>query len=348
MDEIGSTAKRLGNKAFVLTGTSAWRAAGDRIVQSLQAENLDFVKTEFQGFCCPESIDAYSASFSASGADFIIGVGGGKVMDTAKGMAYRTGANLILAPTSAAQCACCANVIILYDQNGDPLPYSWQLVHSAEAVFVDTDILVRHCPPRMLAAGVADAIAKVPEIAFLRRITDDWKQVLLADYSYMIARTVYEMYEKVAVKAMEDAARHQITKEVDDVITANILLTGLSSTMAAGTRQIAFPHNIYYAICKHFKPQQLKYMHGEMVSSGLLLQYAINGEAADHLPKCQALLRAIGAPTTPMDLGIVMDEANRSILLDYCKNAMPYLTADQTADAAHWMQKLWTLPASAI
>ena len=45
-------------------------------------------RVEFGGECSPEGIDRVAASASESGADAIVGIGGGKTIDAAKAVAH--------------------------------------------------------------------------------------------------------------------------------------------------------------------------------------------------------------------------------------------------------------------
>ena len=341
LSKIGEEASKIGKKAFVLGGKTSLLVAGDRVQSSLSTAGIPYEVSEFSGFCSPERIDVYSEHFRKSGADLVIGMGGGRAIDTAKGVALRTGAPFLLAPTSVAQCACCANVIILYEENGDPMPKAWNLDHSAAAVMVDTDIIVRHCPVRMFATGIADSMAKLPEIEFLRANTSDWREVFLTAYSYQMAENIYQLYLEKAAAAVEDVKAKRLTPVVEDVITANVLLTGLSSALASGTRQIALPHNIYYAICQHYKPQQAKYMHGEMVSLGLAVQFLVNGAAQAKVRECVDLLRIIGVPVVPEDVGLEASGELVETLLDYCVSQMPYMDTSCVKTAKAAMEQLW-------
>ena len=141
LNSIGSFAEKIGKKAFIISGSTAWEVAGERISDSLKKAGLAFEVVFFKGFCTLSHIVSLFERFQQSDADFLIGVGGGRVIDVTKGVALKSGASFVLAPTSVSQCACCANVIVMYEDNGDPSPSALHLDHSASAVIVDADIL---------------------------------------------------------------------------------------------------------------------------------------------------------------------------------------------------------------
>ena len=153
--DIHIFAKRIGKTAFVICGNTAWSVVGEHILSSLRSVGIKAIVAPFKGFCTMSHIDLLYEKFHQSGADFLIGVGGGRAIDVAKGVALKSGAPFILVPTSVSQCACCANVIVMYEDNGDPSPTALHLDHAAYAVIVDTDIIVRHCPRHRRCNGKA-------------------------------------------------------------------------------------------------------------------------------------------------------------------------------------------------
>jgi len=138
-----------------------------------------------------------------AGAEVIVGVGGGKALDTAKCVADDMNARVVTVPTSAATCSACACMSVIYSEDGDILSNAF---HHREpyVVLVDMDILTRHCPPRMLASGIADAAAKYPEIAFSLEPSWDWEKSVLSFAGLTLAKFNWEVFEQKGAKAVRD------------------------------------------------------------------------------------------------------------------------------------------------
>lgn len=341
LDKAGEECRLLGKKAFVLGGKTALGIVHDRLEASLAEKGISCEFEIFSGFCSPEKIDAYTELFLKSGADFVIGVGGGRAIDTAKGITYRTNACIMCIPTSVAQCACYANVIILYRDNGDPLPYAWHLIQPVNVILVDTDIIIRKCPVRMLSTGIADSMAKLVEIDFLRTMLPAWSENFLATYSYQMANNIWQLNMQHAKRACIDAANGLITPEVEAMICMSLMLTGLSSGLAHGCRQIAFAHNLYYATCIYCKDIQQKYMHGELVSMGLPLQMMLNRAKQEDIDRLIQFLYDIGAPVYPKDIGFAPTAEIIEDMLSYCYEHMPFLSEEDKNIMNKGMFKFW-------
>jgi len=186
---LGVELKRYGAKrAFILGGRTALSIALPRFEAGVRAEGINFLVEEFQGHCTLKKCAEVREKAEKYGADMIVGVGGGKALDAAKLVADDMGLGAITIPTQAATCAAFAVLSVVYSDEGDVL---YSLFHDREvqSVLVDTDIIATRCPPRMFASGVADALAKYPEIAFSMDFAMDWEKTVLPSTALALFET---------------------------------------------------------------------------------------------------------------------------------------------------------------
>jgi glycerol dehydrogenase len=218
---------------------------------------------------------------------------------------------------------------VIYSDSGDVL-YSFFHEREILAILVDTDIIVNHCPPRMLASGIADAAAKYPEVAFSMEYAKDWEKSVLPSAALAMSKFDWEQFESKGAKAVADARTHRISEEVEDCLCAAIALTGTVSSLVSGGRQLAIAHTFYDSVCKNFKAQQKKFLHGEIVSVGIRLQMCVNGLGAKEIDEAERFLSSLGAPVAMRDIEIDPTPGNIEIIYKYIVENMG-LTED-------WMQ----------
>ena len=319
---LGLELKRHGAKrAFILGGRTALSIASPRFEAGVRAEGIDFFVEEFQGHCTLKKCAELREKAERYGADMIVGVGGGKALDTAKLVADDMGLGVITVPTSAATCAAFAVLSVVYSDEGDVL---YSLFHDREvqSVLVDTDIIARQCPPRMFASGVADALAKYPEIAFSMDFATDWEKTVLPSTALALSKHNWDLFLGRGKKALDDIAAKTVSVDAEDVLCAAVALTGTVSSLVSGGRQLAVAHSFYDSVCKNFKAQQKKFLHGEIVSAGIPLQMLVNGMDAAQIEKVVAFLRSIGTPVSLRDLDIEPSAANVDAIFTYIKTTM--------------------------
>ena len=143
-----------------------WLIVGDKFVlgfaeetlrQSLTDAGLALEIAPFGGECSQNEIDRLRAVAEKARCGAILGIGGGKTLDTAKALAHFMRLPVAIAPTIASTDAPCSALSVIYTDSGEFERYL-MLPKNPEMVIVDTRI-VAGAPARLLAAGIGDALA---------------------------------------------------------------------------------------------------------------------------------------------------------------------------------------------
>jgi glycerol dehydrogenase-like iron-containing ADH family enzyme len=97
LDLLGEETGRLGNQGVAIVDTFAQSAYGDELQKSL-SKGGSFSLETFQGECSDEEIERLSGIAQEANAKVIVGVGGGKALDTSKAVGHRLGLPIAIMP----------------------------------------------------------------------------------------------------------------------------------------------------------------------------------------------------------------------------------------------------------
>ena len=113
-----------------------------------------------------------------------------------------------------------------------------------------------------------------------------------------MSKACHETILSKGVNAKKAAELGLCTKDVEDVIEANTLLSGLGvqNTSCAGAHSIAEGITVL--------PPCAKLLHGEVVAFGVLVQLIVEGAPAEEIDELYDFYNQVGLPTTFADLDI--------------------------------------------
>ena len=119
------------------------------------SEILIFVR--FSGECTKKEIERLRTIYHTHSCQVVVGIGGGKALDTAKGVAFYENCPVISVPTIASTDAPTSAIAVTYTEehifDGNLI-----LSKNPDIVLVDTDIIM-NAPVRFLVAGMGDALS---------------------------------------------------------------------------------------------------------------------------------------------------------------------------------------------
>jgi glycerol dehydrogenase-like iron-containing ADH family enzyme len=206
------------------------------------------------------------------------------------------------------------------------------------AVIADPEILICQ-PPRLLLAGVFDAMAKFLEIKH-RYCPADTSYSLGLDYAYVMAARSYEELSRKTADCLEAIQKGEVNEAFEQTVYTLIAATGAISGIARGSNQTALGHK-FYEITRALYPAESKsYLHGELVGVGLLLQNEYNGER-ERNAELLAFMKKYGLPHSPESAG-VPKEALPAFYDSIMKSSAMHDTAPEEAEKLHQsLEYLW-------
>jgi glycerol dehydrogenase len=273
---------------------------------AIQFESDGILLEEFNGECCEKEIRRVSDIVTGSKINVIVGVGGGKAIDTAKIVADRAGIAVIIVPTIASTDAPCSGCAIIYSDQGVFESVYYQKINP-QVVLVDMNVIA-NAPARFLVAGMGDALSTWFEARSCDR-TQSMNEC--GGYSTLaglnLAKLCYDtilQYGKAAKMASEN---HIITPALHHVVEANILLSGIGFESAG----LAAAHSIHNGLSA--LDQTHSFYHGEKVAFGVLTGLHLTDASPAEMDKVYAFCEAVGLPTTFAEIGL--DQTDENMLM---------------------------------
>lgn len=294
LKKLGSYVSKLGKKPLVLVSKSGLDRVKDVVKESF-AEGTELTFEIFNGECSKNEVNRLIELLN--GSDVIIGIGGGKILDTAKATAYYAKIPVVIVPTIASTDAPCSALSVLYTDEGVFDQYLF-LPANPNLVLVDTDI-VSKAPARLLVSGMGDALATYFEARATKASnggTCAGGQITKA--AFALAGLCYDTLIEEGLKAKLAVEQHVCTPAVEAVIEANTYLSGIGfeSGGLAGAHAI---HNGLTVLseCHHM-------YHGEKVAFGTLTQLVLEDASTEELEEVIDFCLQVGLPVTLEDIGI--------------------------------------------
>jgi glycerol dehydrogenase len=295
--------KFLGSKGLII-------ASGTAINAILPRQNPDrgLVSVEaFRGECCEKELSRLSDLIRLNNIDIVVGMGGGKTIDTAKIVADRAGIPVIIVPTIASSDAPCSGCAVIYTEHG-VFESVYYLKMNPQVVLVDTEIIV-HAPVRFLVAGMGDALATWFEA---RSCDSSGSPNVCGGYSTLTALTLaklcYDTLLEFGSEAVASCQNHTITPALERIVEANTLLSGIGFESSG----LAAAHSVHNGLS--VLPETHTFLHGEKVAFGVLTGLHLTNAHPVEIERVYSFCREIGLPTTFSDIGVM--DINRERLME--------------------------------
>lgn len=297
MKKLGTYAKTMGRHALVLISAGGKKRIGDLVEKSLAAESMALTFELFGGECSKPEIDRLTQMMAETGCDLVIGIGGGKIFDTAKAVAYYAKTPVIICPTIASTDAPCSALSVIYSPEG---VFEEYLLFPANPnlVLMDTEIIAKS-PARLTVSGMGDALATYFEARATKASDSTTCAGGKAGLAAMaLARLCYDTLIAEGPKAKLALEVGACTPAVEKIIEANTLPSGIGfeSGGLAGAHAI---HNGFTVL-----EETHGMYHGEKVAFGTLVQLMMEDAPEEELEEVLDFCCAVGLPVTLKQLGV--------------------------------------------
>ncbi len=310
LTELHPLIELLGNQGLLLASPSV----KDKVLPQCQVDpSAKTIPIElFRGECCEDEVARLSALVRQKHVDVMVGMGGGKTIDTAKIVADRASIPVIIVPTIASTDAPCSGCAVLYSNDGVFDSVFYQKTNPA-AVLVDLSIIAA-APARFLVAGMGDALSTW----FEARSCDRTRSANECGGSSTmvglhIAKLCYETLLAHGVAGKIASEMHVVTPALERIVEANVLLSGIGFESAG----LASAHSIHNGLTA--LPETHSFYHGEKVAFGVLAGLQLTDASMEESAAVFSFCESVGLPTTLADIGL--GNAGREKLMKAAANA---------------------------
>ncbi len=298
IQKAGSYLNHLGKKTMLVGGKTALSIAGDVIKASLEREGVEVLgPTWYGGECSWENIDHLADLLHAAQVDYVIGIGGGKAIDTVKGAAFKLNLTVATVPTIAATCAAWTPLSIIYSQEGHYLDSS-RKSQQPSWILADSDI-IGQAPCRYLVSGMGDTLAKWYETDVAVKKAGYNAATMSAHSLSLLCKKMIQDY---GPDAMASCTAKNPSDSLDQIIDAIIAVSGMVSDLGGDSCASAAAHPIAAGLTLIDEVHQ-RY-HGEVVAFGVLGQLMLEGKEYEVVDDYLSIATKLDLPMTLSQLGL--------------------------------------------
>ncbi|KIL51405.1 hypothetical protein KP77_09170 [Jeotgalibacillus alimentarius] len=340
VDALGELEEKLKirgiNRVLLLSGVKSWESSQDYFSPF---HEITYHHEYYHGECTIEEVQRVSSLATEFGAEAIIGLGGGKVLDITKAAAVASNIKTVLIPTLASNCAPWTPISVMYDSDGTMTHYD---IHPAgvDLLLVDP-VMLTAAPVALLRAGIGDTLAKWYEADVqIGRMQNPLPALEVAHFT---AKKCADIMFEYGEQAIADA-KNQVSSEAFIRVTeAIMMLGGMVGGFGDQYGRVAGAHAIHNGLTS--APESHHALHGDKVAYGILVQLILE-EKHEEMLRVQSFYQKLGLPSSLNDLNIpahrIDDIVARSVNPNETIHVLKDrpITAKETADAIEYLEKL--------
>lgn len=256
-------------KVAVYFGTGLMDMFGEAVISSLQNSELELLTTEEIDDVDIQDI-IHKAFSIEKDAEVIIGIGGGKVLDAAKYMAFLRKLPFISIPTSTSNDGfSSSNASLMIEGKKTSvnavMPFG---------IIVDIDV-IRSAPEKFLYSGIGDLVSKITAL-YDWQFEEQMGKTIMDDFAVMISKKAVNSFVRTEFKTIKDDF---FLKELVDSLTMSGIAMEIAGDSAPSSGS---EHLISHALDKLCEKPQL---HGIQVGVATYLMSKVQSHRAERVTK---------------------------------------------------------------
>ena len=289
--------KVFGGSALLTCTSGSKNRHGEKIAAICEHSDCEIETVTIGGETTLKEIDNVIDAYNNGSFDVIIGIGGGKALDTAKAASDVLCCPLIIVPTAASNDAPCSALSVIHDENGAVTELR-TTKRNPDVVLVDTNILI-DAPERLFVAGMGDALATWFEANACRKsgaVTLAGEQS--SDIALTLSKLCYDTLINRGHSALNAVRAGLVNDDFDSVVQASIYLSGVG--FESGGVAAAHAINDGFSACA----EAAHLYHGEIVAFGVLSMLMLEAADSDTVDTVLNFMLDVGLPVSFKQLRI--------------------------------------------
>lgn len=325
-DSMAEVCIPLGKRALIVGGETALSKSIHKLKKAL--ENFTIIDTVVYGKECTRTkVKELYERYIKADVDFVVGVGGGKALDTSKCLADMLGVKVVTVPTIASTCAASSALAVMYTEN-HAFDGFWYFKSPAYHIFIDSMIIVE-APKEFFRAGIGDTIAKYYEVELSARGRETTYN---DELGLSISRMCNQPLITSAVDALRDCKAEKITEKFEQAILIILVSTGMVSMLVNHDFNGAVAHALFYGLTE-IEGFEEKFRHGDVIGYTTAVQLMLDGQE-EEAEKIGNLIRQLGVEATLSERKIPVDfdyllPVLKATLKDPDMKVVPYVITEE-------------------
>ena len=281
---------------LILSGKTTMKTAGVQVLTLLTDAGFD-ASSLIVGDITYQEVTRVANYAQALGSVLLIAVGGGRVIDIAKIVSYNIDIQFISVPTAVSHDGITSPRASIHTDEGSVSVAA----HPPVAIIADTQILAES-PRRLTASGYADIVSNYTAVL-------DWELAqrergeAVSEYAMTLSMIAAELMVENAesIKNFDEKAAWTVMKA--------LFASGVAMSIAGSSRPASGGEHKFAHVLERDKAGKI--LHGEACGLGAIISMYLHG---GNWQKIRDALSAIGAPTTPKELGLSDEETVAAVL----------------------------------
>lgn len=295
------------DKILVITGEKSLFSVQEKLFDILKEKNYSVEK--YNGECSYENVDTILKNTMDEEFDLVLGVGGGKVIDTAKIVAYKLGIDIFSIPTIASTCSAASALSVVYNNDGSFKEF-FNFPAPPKKSFIDLKT-IKTAPKKYIWAGMGDTLAKYYEVRTKYEYVSERNNGHMS-YPNSLGKEISHLCSSVI---LENGVAAYFNTTIDEsfkkVVLAIIINTGMVSNLVDEFLNGAIAHSVFYGLTL-LPSLEKNHLHGEVVAFGILVQLLAEDKVAEY----NSLLPFYKEMNFPMTLKTIIEEKEWAELED--------------------------------